>query len=93
MTQEVAAVIRTVHALSHRDKLEVLQAIMQDLQQSYALTEGSATFWSPKSLEELIATQNAPIIADLSLLGADFWPEDETADDINAYIAQQRKGS
>ncbi len=91
MTQEVAAVIRTVHALSHRDKLEVLQAIMQDLQQSYVFTESNATFWSPKSLDELITTQNVPIIDDISLLGADFWPEDETADDMNVYIAQHRK--
>lgn len=91
MSQELATVLRAVRALSHRDKLEVLHAITHDLQQGYDLAEGTAAFWSPRHLEEIISTQNAPIIDDISLLGADFWPEDETADDMNAYIAQRRK--
>jgi hypothetical protein len=91
MTQELATVIRTIRALSQRDKLEILHVITHDLQQGYALAEGTTAFWSPRSLEELITAQNAPIIDDIALLGADFWPEDETADDINTYITQRRK--
>jgi len=88
MSQELATVLRAVRALSHRDKLEVLHAITHDLQQGYALAEGNAAFWSPKNLDEIISTQNAPIIDDISLLGADFWSEDETSDHINAYNAR-----
>ena len=29
-------------------------------------------------------------VTDLADLAADFWPEDETADDINTFIARQR---
>jgi hypothetical protein len=30
-------------------------------------------------------------VTDLAQLAADFWPEDESADDIDAYIVQQRQ--
>lgn len=32
---------------------------------------------------------HTPLIADLSTLKADFWPAGETADEINAFVAQQ----
>jgi hypothetical protein len=34
--------------------------------------------------------RRATPVTDLAELGADFWPEDETADDINDFIARQR---
>ncbi len=34
--------------------------------------------------------RRAAPVSDLAELAADFWPEDETADDINDYIARQR---
>lgn len=34
--------------------------------------------------------RRAAPVASLAELAADFWPEEETADDINDYIAQQR---
>lgn len=34
--------------------------------------------------------RRAPLVTDLRSFAADFWPEDETADDINDYLTQQR---
>jgi hypothetical protein len=34
--------------------------------------------------------RRAAPVTDLAELAADFWPEDETADDINDFIARQR---
>lgn len=34
--------------------------------------------------------RRAAPVTNLAELGADFWPEDETADDINDFIARQR---
>jgi hypothetical protein len=90
MQQELETVIRAVRALSPRDKLALLGVITQDLQQNHDLAESNAAFWSPPSLEQLIAAQNIPVVPDIALLGADFWPEDETADDINEYVMQRR---
>ncbi len=91
MTTELATVIRAVRTLSHREKLELLQIISQDLQHDLALVEGNTRFWATQRLDDLIHAQQTPIIGDVSRLGADFWPEDETADDINAYLEQQRR--
>lgn len=91
MTQELATVIRAAKALSQREKLELLQVITQDLQQSNVLLEENAIFWSSPSLEELITEQQPLIVRDVSVLSADFWPMDESADDINEYIEEKRK--
>jgi hypothetical protein len=55
------------------------------------LETGSIAFLRGRTLDELIAEQQPPIITDLDALAADFWPEDESADDINAYIESQRR--
>ncbi len=34
--------------------------------------------------------RRAAPVSDLAELAADFWPEDETADDINDFVAHQR---
>ncbi len=44
-----------------------------------------------RTLNDLIAEQQPPVVNDIDALGADFWPDDESADDFNAYIAAQRR--
>jgi hypothetical protein len=91
MTAQLQHVITEARALSAREKLELLQAISQDLQQTYQLTEASAQFWNPLPLAELTVLQGIPVITHIDDLAADFWPEDETADDINDYVAARRR--
>jgi hypothetical protein len=86
--QQVIAAART---LSSRDKLELLETISHDLQQSYVLVEESAAFWSPRSLGEIAQAQDATVITDIRTLIVDFWPDDETADDVNQFVARQRQ--
>lgn len=91
MTVQLQQVLTDARTLSAREKLELLQAISQDLQQIYDLSEGATQFWNPRSLAEIVALQATPIVMNIDNLAADFWPEDETADDINDYIAAQRR--
>ena len=88
------AVIDAVHALPLSDKLEVLQALSEDLNRAQgapdAVEAGSIAFWSPKTIEELIAAQSAPVITDVRMLATGFWPEQESAEEINRFIAEQR---
>lgn len=91
MTAQLQHVLTDARALSAREKLELLQAITQDLQQTYDLSEAAAQFWKPRSLAEITALQATPVVTSLDDLAADFWPEDETADHINDYIAAQRR--
>jgi hypothetical protein len=62
-----------------------------DLQQTYAFTEESAAFCSARSIDEIAQTQGAPVITDVRALAVDFWPEDESADDFNQFIAEQHR--
>ncbi len=82
-------------ALPPRDKLELLQIIASDLQRLKApaeyLAEASAAFWSLRSIDELVRIQAVPVIADIRTLAVDFWPENESADDINEFIAESRR--
>ena len=91
MTPQLQRVIAAARALSPRDKLELLEVISHDLQQTYAFTEESAAFWSARSIDEIARTQGAPVITDIHALAVDFWPEDESADDFNQFIAEQRR--
>ncbi len=91
MTDELRAIIAAARNLSPREKLELLQAVSHDLQETYALTEGSAAFWTTRSIEDLVRSQPAPTVTDIHELAVDFWPADESADDLNAFVAAQRQ--
>ena len=84
-------VVDAARALSSRDKLELLAIISHDLQQSYELVDASIAFWSPRSLDEIAQAQKPLTVTDVHDLVVDFWPDDETADDINQFIASQRQ--
>lgn len=90
MTVQFQQVLTDARALSAREKLKLLHAITQDLQETYDLDEAATQFWKPRALADLVALQATPLVTNLADLAADFWPDDETADDINDYIAAQR---
>ncbi|MFL5804834.1 MAG: hypothetical protein ACJ8CR_24205 [Roseiflexaceae bacterium] len=89
-TQHLQHAIEAAQPLSPREKYELIEVIARSLVQADALEARSTAFLRGRTLDELIAEQQPPIIDDISLLAADFWPEDESADDINAYIEAQR---
>jgi purine nucleoside permease len=83
--------IEAAQRLSPREKYELIEAVARSLSQTDTLEANSAAFLRGHTLDELIAAQQPPIVTDLDALGADFWPEDESADDINDYIEAQRR--
>jgi len=60
MTPQLQHVVMAARALSSRDKLELLQIISHDLQQSYAFTEETTRFWHPSSIQEMADAQAGP---------------------------------
>jgi hypothetical protein len=89
-TQHLQRAIEAAQTLSPREKYELIEVIARSLVHTDALESRSAAFLRGRTLDELIAEQQPAVIADISALAADFWPEDESADDINAYIEAQR---
>lgn len=48
----------------------------------------------PKTLEELAAEQGkGPVNFDELLRLGEFWPEDESVDDFNAFVRESRRGN
>jgi len=41
-------------------------------------------------LAQLAEAQNVPVVRNVADLAVDFWPEDESADDVNSYVYRQR---
>jgi hypothetical protein len=76
----VEEVREAARRLPPTEQLQLIQDLLRGLQQGYL---GRADTIPPG------VRRTAPI-TDLSELEGDFWPEDESADDINTYVAQQR---
>ena len=90
MTTTVQAIFQAAQRLTPAEQLELIEELSRALQRQYQLVRSSA---APKAMGEVdipTAIRRTPPATDLARLAADFWPEDETADEINAFIAQQR---
>lgn len=91
VTATLQQAIEVAQRLSPREKYQLIEAVAHSLTQTDALETRSASFLRGRRLEDLIAEQQPPIVTDIDALGADFWPEDESADDFNNYIETQRR--
>lgn len=81
MTVNVERVFQAAQQLSPTEQLELIQVISQALRRTVAKSE----------MDTIPAgVRRTTPVWDLSIFAADFWPEDETADEINAFVAQQR---
>jgi hypothetical protein len=89
-TPRLQAVIDAVQELSPLEQLDLIQALSKSVQASY-LGASSTDFWKPKTLQEHIRAQKPKLVIDVADLVAEFWPEDESADDIVQYIYGQRQ--
>lgn len=69
-------------------------ALLEETANKNGTMQPTATFHDTKTdLDTLIRTQGVTPITNVSELKADFWPEDETADEFIATIREWRKGS
>lgn len=90
-TASLQQAIEAAQRLTPREKYQLIEVVARSLTQADTLEVRSASFIHGHTLDDLITEQQPPIITDLDALAADFWPEDETADDINNYIESQRR--
>lgn len=81
MTVNVERVFHAAQHLTPAEQLELIQVISQSLWRKVTQSEIDAIPANVKRTDP---------ITDLTHLVADFWPHDETADEINAYVALQR---
>jgi hypothetical protein len=89
-TTTVQAVVAAAQQLSPTEQLEVIQALTRVLQQRYPNVPARTAISDEVAIFLPATVRRAPLVTDLHTFAADFWPEHETADDINNYLAQQR---
>jgi hypothetical protein len=92
MTKQLQTVIDAAERLSPDEQLELIATVSRALRKQYHPQQIAVRTQGFAPADSLPAEfkRTAPV-QDLSQLKADFWPADETADDINEYIAQQRR--
>jgi hypothetical protein len=72
--------------------LEGQREVLKFVQVMSARAAATGDFWAPPPhLEALAAQQGVSPIQSLAELTADFWPEDESADDFIASVRQWRR--
>lgn len=89
MNTTLQELIDAAQKLSPAEKLDLITAVSQSLRLVCAGTE-APDFWEPRTLEYHIQAQGTSVVAEIAELKADFWPEQETADDLINYVYQQR---
>jgi hypothetical protein len=90
MDSKLQTIIDSAQELTPYEQIELIHAVSQLLFRQYQPAPATTDFWEPKSLEQIIQLQPAPVIQDISTLQVDFWPEEEAVDDFIDYIYQQR---
>lgn len=91
MTANLQTLIHSAGQLTPVEQVELINAISHLLYRHYHQEKPSADFWQPQPLDSIVASQQTQPASDISALKADFWPEDESADDFIAFIEQQHQ--
>ncbi|MCB9156348.1 MAG: hypothetical protein H6645_04445 [Caldilineaceae bacterium] len=90
MTVNLQTLIHSAKQLTPAEQVELINAVSNLLYQHYQQELQTADFWQPQSIESIVAGQQTQLASTISGMKADFWPEDESADDFIEFITQQR---
>lgn len=91
MNPAIQPLIKTVQNMPIPDQLEILREITMSISVNWEKTNISDDFWHPKTIEEHLNANPVDAVRDIDDLAADFWPEDESADDFIKYTYALRK--
>ncbi|MBK7219675.1 MAG: hypothetical protein IPH95_22085 [Candidatus Promineofilum sp.] len=86
MQSPVQELIEASQQLTTIEQLQLLAALTESVYSS-----GLQSLQEAQSLGVLHAINRTPPVVDLDSLVADFWPENESADDFGGFIHQQRQ--
>ncbi len=86
-------VLRPVEPLEGVAEHSLVELMLRAIGKPSASTFETSTedFWSCRSLEELARAQGIRPVDDLTELAANFWPEDESVDDLIEFVSEERR--
>jgi hypothetical protein len=82
-------ILRPIEALEGVAEQSVVELMLKATGRPSASTPED--FWSCRSLEELARTQGVRPVDDLAELTANFWPDDESVDDLIEFVSEDRR--
>lgn len=82
--------IGEAQTLSPQEQVELISAVSQFLRQSYQ-PPSTTDFWQARSINQLIQAQAVLPVRDIMQLAFDELADDESADEMVAYIYGQRQ--
>ena len=91
MKASLQTLIHSAAQLTPVEQVELINAVSSLLYRHYQQEPVTADFWQPESIESIVVSQQTQPVSDIVALKADFWPEDESADDFIEYVEQQRQ--
>ncbi|MCB0045757.1 MAG: hypothetical protein KDD92_10025 [Caldilineaceae bacterium] len=91
MNANLQTLIHSAEQLTPVEQVELINAISSLLYRRYQQELPTPDFWQPQPIESVVASQQTQPASDISALKADFWPEDESADDFIAFVERQRQ--
>lgn len=91
MGVKVQTLIEAAQKLPPREQLNLISTISESLWRSYRHAQIAEDFWQSQTIEELVAAQQVQPIDAITDLALDFWPDEESADDIIDDIYRQRR--
>lgn len=90
MTPQLKSIIANAQTLSPREQVELIVAVSQLLKNAYYPISGGNDFWQPKTLQQVLATQEVPPFGQVTEKGSSFWPKEETVDHFIHFINSER---
>ena len=91
MTANLQTLIHSAQQLTPVEQIELINAVSRLLYQHYQQGSPVTDFWQTMPIEQIVASQQTQPASDISALKADFWPDDESADDFIEFVQQQRQ--
>ncbi|HEX5081150.1 MAG TPA: hypothetical protein VFY40_03830 [Blastocatellia bacterium] len=88
MNENLQNVVNAAVKLSPGERLELIEAVSRSLQLTWLQLEGLN---GEQALTIPNYVRRTSPVTSLKRLEVDFWPDDETADDINDFIRRQRQ--
>lgn len=92
MTTAIDDIVAAARSLPRAEQLEVLRRLAESLGGTDPTLESlAAGFWTSRSLDELAAEQQVAAVTDVQTLAMPDWPEEERADEVIAFVREQRQ--
>lgn len=94
MTPQLEAAIAAIQPLSLMERQQLIQILIDSSSTSQTdIRKLSSQFWQGVTLQQLLTTQTPTTVHNLKDLAVDFFPEEDSIEDLLTFLRQQRQSA